>query len=265
MNICRDCKHGGGCYPVKNPQKYAAGQYGFVRGEEAMMKEIKARGPITCRQAVTKEFLSYKGKGIFKDTTGDKMPRHATSMLGWGTAKDGTKYWVARNSWGTYWGENGFFKIARGVNNLGIEEECSWAVPTTAWKSDMLDRTDKLVTTQDLQNTKDIDENTQHTQSNLRDSKDASSRDIGEAQEANTPSPIRSDKEGNGKAPPSVGGQTEDLESHLLTDDEVQDDTFESDDAKQDEGENLGNADEDPLFKKDQQNDGVEEELSLVN
>ena len=35
-------------------------QYGVVRGEQAMMKEIKARGPISCRQVVTKEFLKYK-------------------------------------------------------------------------------------------------------------------------------------------------------------------------------------------------------------
>lgn len=34
-----------------------------------------------------------------------------------------------RNSWGSYWGENGFFRIVRGVNNLAIEQECSWAIP----------------------------------------------------------------------------------------------------------------------------------------
>lgn len=150
INVCRDCQHNGGCSAVANPTKYSVEQYGYVRGEEAMQREIKARGPITCRQAVTKEFLNYKGKGIFKDVTGDTTPRHATSLLGWGTAKDGTKYWVARNSWGTYWGENGFFKIARGVNNLGIEEECSWGVPKQAWSPDMLREEDRLVRTQDL-------------------------------------------------------------------------------------------------------------------
>jgi cathepsin X len=150
MNICRDCKHGGGCSAVKDPQKYGVTQYGIVQGEVAMMKEIKARGPITCRQAVTKDFLAYKGTGIFQDNTGDTQPRHATSLLGWGKAADGTKYWIARNSWGTYWGENGFFKITKGKNNLGIEEECAWGVPSSSWKTDMLDSEDRLVTSQEL-------------------------------------------------------------------------------------------------------------------
>ena len=32
-----------------------------------------------------------------------------------------------RNSWGEYWGEMGYFKIRRGLNQLGIESDCSWA------------------------------------------------------------------------------------------------------------------------------------------
>jgi cathepsin X len=151
MNVCRDCKHSGGCYAVKKPAKYKIEQYGFARGEHQMMAEIKARGPISCRQAVTKAFFKHKN-GVFKDTTGDTHPRHATSLLGWGQTKDGSKYWVGRNSWGTYWGENGYFKIAKGVNNLGIEAECSWGVPKKSWVSpkSFLGDEDTLVTTQDL-------------------------------------------------------------------------------------------------------------------
>jgi hypothetical protein len=139
---------------VKNPSKYRVSQYGFVKGEHNMMAEIKARGPISCRQAVTKALFTHKS-GIFKDTTGDRFPRHATSIVGWGKSNKGQKYWVVRNSWGTYWGENGFFKIAKGINNLGIEEECSWGVPTIAGTSTedldrVMGRRDTLVTSEDL-------------------------------------------------------------------------------------------------------------------
>ena len=34
---------------------------------------------------------------------------------------------------GTYWGEGGWFRIVRGVDNLGIEDNCDWAVPKKTW------------------------------------------------------------------------------------------------------------------------------------
>ena len=49
-------------------------------------------------------------------------------MVGWGE-EDGQKYWIMRNSWGSYWGEQGWARVVRGENNLGIETRCTWAVP----------------------------------------------------------------------------------------------------------------------------------------
>lgn len=38
-----------------------------------------------------------------------------------------------RNSWGTHWGIDGFFKVCRGVDNLAIESKGAWAVPENTW------------------------------------------------------------------------------------------------------------------------------------
>lgn len=58
---------------------------------------------------------------------------HEISIAGYGKDADGTKFWIGRNSWGTYWGEGGWFRILRGVNMLGVESQCSWAVPKVTW------------------------------------------------------------------------------------------------------------------------------------
>ena len=65
--------------------------------------------------------------GIFIDKSGALDINHIIFVVGWGV-ENGTKYWLIRISWG-YWGIKGFFKLVRGVNNLNIESQCSWAVP----------------------------------------------------------------------------------------------------------------------------------------
>lgn len=128
-DICMNCSPNEGCSAVKDFQKYYVEEYGRMNGTEAIMKELYKRGPVTCNIAVTAEFEKYSG-GIFKDTTGKTEEDHSISVVGWGE-ESGTKYWVVRNSWGTWWGEQGYFRIVRGVNNLGIEQDCAWGVPGT--------------------------------------------------------------------------------------------------------------------------------------
>ena len=34
--------------------------------------------------------------------------------------QEGTKYWVIKNSWGTEWGEDGYYRIERGSDHCGV-------------------------------------------------------------------------------------------------------------------------------------------------
>ena len=92
-----------------------------------MMKEL-LKGPITCGIACSPEFDKNYSAGVFEDKTNFLDIDHDVEVVGWGE-ENGQKYWHIRNSWGTYWGMDGFFKIIRGKNNLGIESDCHYMIP----------------------------------------------------------------------------------------------------------------------------------------
>ena len=136
---CKNCMPGQGCWAQERAKIYGVNEFGEINGEENMMNEIKQRGPITCAIAVTQELRNYTG-GIFEDKTGRVELDHDISVTGWGE-ENGKKFWIIRNSWGSYWGEGGNFRLIRGTNNLNIEGACSWATPTDTWTKDLRNET----------------------------------------------------------------------------------------------------------------------------
>jgi cathepsin X len=112
---------------VENYPKITISEYGSVTGDENIMAEIAARGPVSAYiNANCLEEPEYTGGIIMYDTCVTRTTNHAIQLNGWGS-ENGVDYWIGRNSWGTYWGEKGFFRIVRG--GAYKPGTAYWAVP----------------------------------------------------------------------------------------------------------------------------------------
>ena len=57
--------------------------------------------------------------GVFSHPDCNGAPTHAVAIVGYGKL-DGIPYWDVRNSWGVWWGDNGYIKMKRGVNGNNL-------------------------------------------------------------------------------------------------------------------------------------------------
>ena len=136
MGVCETCEPGVGCAAVSAYDTYGLTEYGDVTGSfldsvsnaDAIKAELAARGPVACDISVTDKFEKYRG-GIFSQQRLFSLPNHIIALVGYGVTDNGTEFWIARNSWGTAWGEQGFARILMHRDNLGIERGCTFGVP----------------------------------------------------------------------------------------------------------------------------------------
>ncbi|KAK7602749.1 hypothetical protein V9T40_006723 [Parthenolecanium corni] len=113
--------------PYRKDLHYGASAYSINGGEKEIQKEIYKNGPVEAAFTVYSDFLSYKS-GVYQHVTGKILGGHAVRMVGWGVDDD-IPYWLIANSWNTDWGDHGYFKIKRGNNECGIEDEISSGIP----------------------------------------------------------------------------------------------------------------------------------------
>jgi len=135
-NTCRTCdtfsQYGGHCTEITQYPNATIVEYGEFSEDVdvgVIKSEIFARGPVAAGVNAD-PICDYEG-GIVRDSGNpeDKEIDHIVSIVGWGVEENGNQYWIARNSWGEYWGEMGYFRVEMGSNVLGIESLISWATP----------------------------------------------------------------------------------------------------------------------------------------
>ncbi|WP_077800216.1 C1 family peptidase [Streptomyces sp. JHA26] len=99
----------------------------------AIKRDIATYGSVVTCFYVYQDFFSYGG-GVYRRQTDTLAGGHCVSLVGY---DDAQACWIAKNSWGTDWGEQGFFRI--GYGECGIE---SWhtcgvqGVSLRAWLAD---------------------------------------------------------------------------------------------------------------------------------
>jgi hypothetical protein len=94
--------------------------------ETHMALVIRHIGPVAVGvNGADHSFLSYRG-GIFYKESCKQGSNHALLIVGYGE-ENGERYWIARNSWGTGWGENGFVRVRRGDGHKGTPGVCGIA------------------------------------------------------------------------------------------------------------------------------------------
>ena len=105
--------------------------YRIASTEEDIQWEIMHNGPVQALMTVHSDLFMYNsGIYSYSGLTGDRMKggdtaTHSVRIIGWGSSRvrgsNHIKYWLVANSWGSQWGEGGYFRIKRGTNECGIE------------------------------------------------------------------------------------------------------------------------------------------------
>mmetsp|Transcript_112768 Transcript_112768/g.318788 ORF Transcript_112768/g.318788 Transcript_112768/m.318788 type:complete len:586 (-) Transcript_112768:159-1916(-) len=132
---CAPFSEGGGACEVSpdcdlGSRRYRATAHHYVGGfyggsDEALIREeLTNNGPIVLSFEPKEDFMYYK-EGIYQSAPNKihqewEQVDHAVLAVGYGVER-GQPYWVLQNSWGNDWGEDGYFRMARGSDESGCE------------------------------------------------------------------------------------------------------------------------------------------------
>lgn len=119
---------------MKSSRYQSTPPYRISPSSEEIQMEIMKNGPVQAAFHVREDFFMYQG-GVYRYTamtqyepeTYRRNGWHSVRILGWGIDKtdpnpdNHKRYWLCANSWGTDWGEDGYFRVMRGTNECEIE------------------------------------------------------------------------------------------------------------------------------------------------
>jgi len=97
--------------------------------EDALKEAVATVGPVSIAIDVTEDKFMFYKEGIFVDdecTNTRETLNPGVLAVGSGSNST-TDYWLVKNSWGESWGEAGYIRMARNMNNMcGIATAASY-------------------------------------------------------------------------------------------------------------------------------------------
>lgn len=134
INAMNYIRSAGGVVPMYNYPyrgyrgycRYGGAKYARIRGytspgmnENSILNMLYSRGPLAAAMNAN-TLYSYRG-GIVGPSyrCNPYALNHGVTIVGYGSYS-GVHYWIVKNSWGSNWGERGYFRIRRGVGACGI-------------------------------------------------------------------------------------------------------------------------------------------------
>jgi cathepsin F len=109
-----------------NPNAVIARVAGYTSAgstnEDVIAAYLYKTGPLAI--TINASSLQYYQGGIYNVPYNycPYAPDHGVVLVGYGVTNSGQKYWIVKNSWGSSWGEAGYFRIARGVGLCGVNQ-----------------------------------------------------------------------------------------------------------------------------------------------
>merc|ERR1712133_96459 len=86
--------------------------------ETALKNAVATKGPVSVLVDAS-GFSGYSGGILYTNSCSPNNLNHAVLAVGYGS-EGRMDYWFIKNSWGTWWGENGYVRDALGYIMCGI-------------------------------------------------------------------------------------------------------------------------------------------------
>jgi C1A family cysteine protease len=109
--------------PGNQPCKSGLTPYAKITAWTAVMSvadrktKLSDKGPMVAGMAVYDDFYNYQS-GVYKQVSTNLVGYHAVSVVGY---DDNQQCWICKNSWGSSWGESGFFRIGYGESGIDTQ------------------------------------------------------------------------------------------------------------------------------------------------